>query len=168
MNQGPIPGQSLTAPRGSAQYEKPAKHANPEAAFGEYVERLEDPDNREGLLSALELGTPLSSLVNILTREGTRKGYHSVDTAVILRPVLHEYLKTLAEMADIKVKETPTDGMKEKKMQEREKKILAAKVSKSLSEVGVEPAVEEMPEGEPEASVEEEQPKGLMRRRGNV
>lgn len=172
MNKAPIPGQSLTQPKGSAQYERPPKHANPEAAFEEYVDRLEDPDKHEGLLSALELGTPLSSIVTLLTREGTRQGYHSVDAAVVIRPMLHEYIKTLADAAGIKVKESPTDGLEGEERKRKEKMIMQAKVEQSMSSGGQAPQPEmpeePMPQEQDLESPEAPQQSGLMQRRGTA
>lgn len=98
---GPIPGESLTKEPRAAQYERPPKFADPNKAFEAYLDKFDDPEKLENLMTVLETGIPLSSLVTIMTREAVRAGIHSIDTAVILRPMVHEYLSLLAKEADI-------------------------------------------------------------------
>lgn len=131
-NEGPIPGQSLTATPGAAQYERPPQKNTPEDAFEAYLEKFDDPQNRETLFELLETRMPLDSVVTTLTREAVRNGVHSVDLAVVLRPVVHQYLSVLADAAGVEYIETATQPFEEEELSKREKKFIANKVELQL------------------------------------
>ena len=167
--EGPIPGESLTKEPRAAQYERPPKFAKPEEAFEAYLDKFDNPDNREGLMLILEQGMPLSSIVTVMTREAVRAGIHSIDTAVILRPMVHEYLRAMAKSAGVKVVEDVTELNKEEQLSKKERALIAAKVEEQMN-VTEEPEPddvlsEEMPEPEvmPEVAPA---PRGLMSRKG--
>ena len=181
MMEAPIPGQSLTAEPGAAQYERPPKFAKPEQAFEAYLDKFDDPEAREGLFALLERDVPLMSVVNLLTREAVRNGVHSIDVAVILRPMVHEYLSVLADAAGVNYIEAPEDPYKEDALKKKEKALIASRVEQQLGETAeeeddeeafAEEIVEEVMDEEDDEDDEEEgreempaKPKGLMQRR---
>lgn len=168
----PIPGQSLTRKPGAAQYEKPPKHAKPEAAFEAYMEKFDNPEQLEGMFSILEAGFPIETFVKTLTREAVRQGIHSYDTAVILRPMVHEYIKTLADEAKVDYIDTVDSIGKEERLAKREKALIAQRVARQMKQQKEAPSLDMMAEEEEseatEAPVEEEEKvnavKGLMSR----
>jgi hypothetical protein len=112
----PIPGQSLTTEPGNAPWEQPALHSRPEAALAFHLEKFDKPERMEDLLFLLEQGMPISTFVESLTSAATMGGVHTLDTAVLIQPVLHDYFKNISDSAGIKYKEFggPSPEEKEK------------------------------------------------------
>ena len=172
---GPIPGESLTKEPRAAQYERPPKFAKPEEAFEAYLEKFDNPENLDGLMSILEAGVPLSSIVTVMTREAVRAGIHSIDTAVILRPMVHEYLAVLAKEAGVEFIEDIEDTFKKDQASKRQRAQIAARVEKQLAsepsmaesdeeeEDTLEDTIEDIFEEEDETTMEPK-PTGLMKR----
>jgi predicted transcriptional regulator len=109
------------------------------------------------------------------------EGIHTVDVSLIVAPVLHEYILGAARLENIKVKERAIS--KDERLAEKEKAALAATVKSSLEkstdddmgrallEDALEFVEEDMPEPQPEEEpmeeeAGEEEPQGLMARRG--
>ena len=129
----PIPGMSLTRKPGNAPYEQPPLYNTPEDALGFYFQKLDDEDNLDDILFALDSGVPLESLVNAMTSVGVMEGYHSVDAKLLISPALHEYLASLADAAGIEYREEagPT---KDEKRAKKEKQRLKFLMQKALEE----------------------------------
>ena len=172
MMKAPIPGQSLTNEPGAAQYERPPRYTSTEDAFDAYTEKFDDPEVREALFTMLESGAPVSSVVTILTREAVRNGIHSFDNAVILRPLVHEYITVLADAAGVDYEEDVVEQYKKKNIANEERKMIAMRVYKQLQDASPqeedtseETELFEEPMSTEEPSVPEEP--GLMQRRFN-
>ncbi len=105
MRLGPIPGESLTRKKGNSPWESPPQFARVDQAFKYYVEKLEDDEYLEDVLTILDLGLPLDSFVDSLLLNGEMKGRHFTDMNYLLGPLLHEYILGLAEAAGVKVVE---------------------------------------------------------------
>jgi hypothetical protein len=170
---GPIPGQSLTAEPGASQYERPPKFAKPEEAFEVYLDKFSDEETREGLFALLEQGIAADLIANMLTREATRNGVHSIDVAVILRPMVHEYISVLAEAAGIEFTKNLEDPYKKSELSRKERRFIANKVNKQLenepiAEEAVDEEMSSIPDQEPLVEEPTMQPSpapaGLMRR----
>lgn len=169
---GPIPGQSLTVEPGSPQYERPPRLNTQEEAFDAYVEKFDNPEARDALFQLLESEVPLSSIVTVLTREAVRKGVHSMDLAIVMRPIVHEYLTALADAAGVQYEEDALDKPKREAVAKAEKKAVASIVKRQLesstppedevsSAVVEEPVQEETPEQGPVGLMAKPQP-GMM------
>jgi len=137
--QAPLPGQSLTADPGAANYERPPKFSNVEKALGEYIDKLGEPDKKEKLLEILDAQVPISTLVITWTREGARRGIHSVDASVILRPMLHEYISVMAEKAGVDYIDHPSDLIKDTIKRREDVYSIAPMVEKNLRSIKPEP-----------------------------
>ena len=101
----PIPGSSLTKEPSNSNWEQPPLYDTEEDVLAFYLDRLSDEEVIDDLMFALEKKFPLSTLVDSMTSVGVMEGYHSVDVKMLVSPVLHEHLKTLAETLDIEVVE---------------------------------------------------------------
>jgi hypothetical protein len=116
---GPIPGESLTKPPGNAPWEKPPQYAKVEEALAFYMDRLENPKALEEILFLLSNDAPLELLVDNMVGYGEMKGKHTVDTSLLVAPVIHEYIKLMADAAGVKYREfqgkTPEEKEKDKK-----------------------------------------------------
>jgi hypothetical protein len=113
---GPIPGQSLTKEPGGSPWEQPPLYAENEKAIAFHMKNLSDEDKMSDLLYILDQGMPLNTIVETMMTMGVMEGYHTLDTAILIGPVVHEYVKEMAMSADINLKEWsgPTPDQKKK------------------------------------------------------
>lgn len=128
----PIPGMSLTREPGNAPWEQPPLYNTAEEALGFYLQKLDEEERLDDLLFALEAGYPVASMVDFLTSYSVMEGYHSFDVKMLISPVLHEYIVSLADAAGIEYTERmgPT---KEERMKEKDKKRTKALLIKAMS-----------------------------------
>jgi len=173
MFSAPIPGQSLTSEPKNSPWENPAQFADPESALLWHMDRLQKPEKIKSIAGLLTLGLDVVTLVEGILRGAVVEGRHSVDTSLIIGPIIHEYIVGTADAAGLDYKE----GIDEASADEvdvnytvRSKE--AAEILKELEDTGevdfdIEPEetpeeLVEMPE-ETEVSVKEK-PMGLMSR----
>jgi hypothetical protein len=167
---GPIPGMSLTKEPGNAPWEQPPLYNTVEESLAFYLEKFNDEETLDELMFTLEVGYPVDAMVDFLTSYSVMEGYHSVDVKMILSPVLHEYIMSLADAAGVKY--TEELGLtKEERMAERDKKRSQVLFTKMMEEGG-EPSpamvdqAEDLLEGETSSDEnEEEAPSPLIKRR---
>jgi hypothetical protein len=168
----PIPGQSLTTPPKNAPYERPPEVVDPEQALQIHLDRLTDPDRMGDAMFFLEMGVDLVTLVEGILRSAVMEGVHSIDVSFIIAPVIHEYIKSTADLLEVPYDEgfenkaakkqktyARNTALAQKKMQGMgiEPKVVASQMTEAAAEM---PAEEAMPE-----MMTEEQPMGLMARR---
>jgi hypothetical protein len=147
----PIPGMSLTKEPGNAPYEQPPLYNTAEEALAFYFAKLDDEENLDDILFALDEGVPLEGLVDSMTSVGAMEGYHSVDVKILISPPLHEYISSLADAAGVEYVEEMGPS-KEERMQTKEKERLKILMKKAL-ESGAEPSTENVEDAE--AALEE-------------
>lgn len=126
---GPIPGQAFFDPPGGPAWERPPLHADVETALGSYVEKLDDDNMKEVMFSLLDNKMPLDVMVNFIVRGGTMQGLHTVETGMLLKPMLHEYYGLLAEQAGIDYVETANDLVKDRKKASSDRQMIASYMS---------------------------------------
>ena len=177
----PIPGQSLTSAPRLYPWENPPQFDDPKDVIEFYIKNLAAQEVMDDIFIALDEGFPLNILVKSILSTGVMEGIHSVDVSLIVAPVLHEYILGAARLENIKVKERAIS--KDERLAEKEKAALAATVKSSLEkstdddmgrallEDALEFVEEDMPEPQPdeepmEEEAGEEEPQGLMARRG--
>lgn len=119
MFNGPIPGESLTKPPGNAPWEKPPQYAEVDKALAFYMDKFEDPKALEEILFLLSQDAPLELMVDNMLLYNEMKGRHTGDTSLLIGPVIHDYLKLMADAAGITYREfqgkTPEEKEKDKK-----------------------------------------------------
>jgi len=164
----PIPGQSLTAELGGRPWQQPSEMNTLEDAIDYYIPRLGDPSQLNTTLGIIDSGTPLTTIAEILTLSGTMEGKHNVDVAVLVNPVIVEFLKGLGDMAGIKYTMDSDDNYEDKEVTELD----ALDAENSLIKEDVDSLMDEVMDGEDSkeepVKIEEQQedePKGLMARR---
>jgi hypothetical protein len=174
MFNGPIPGESLTREPGNAPWEQPPQHAKVEDALNMYMEKLEEDDEiLEDILFLLDEGFPLDLFVESMLLNGEMEGKHTFDASILIGPVIHEHLLSMAQAAGVTVKEfqgeDPAGKRREKTI--RDLKMMLQKsgtdVAEETSEV-LDEAVTKLDEGPISAPPVTEGPKGLMSRKANV
>lgn len=162
--QAPIPGQSLVdTPRGKP-YERPPEIADPEAAIQQITGRLTDEDRTKSLVDLLESGITVFTATKGILRSAVSEGFISLDTALVIAPAIHEYIKTTAEIADADYEEGLEDEPSEKETAD----IAAAKAIHRAREKKAENTQREESVEEPVQGLEEESApsgRGFMERR---
>ena len=125
----PIPGQSLTTPPRQFPYERPPDMVNPLEALDVHIERLNDKENIADVMTALENGIDLVTLVEGILRSAVMAGGHGLDTSMIIAPHMHEFIKGEADFVGIDYEE----GFVDKEATEKnEKRRLGAMVRKRM------------------------------------
>lgn len=128
----PIPGMSLTREPGNAPWEQPPLHNTVEEALAFYLKKFDDEETLDDLLFALEAGYPVDAMVNFLTSYSVMEGYHSFDVKMLISPILHEYIVSLADAAGVEYTEE-LGPSKEERMKAKDQKRTQALLIKSLS-----------------------------------
>jgi hypothetical protein len=143
----PIPGMSLTREPGNAPWEQPPLHETPEKALAFYLDKFDDEDSLDDLLFAIEAGYPIDAMVDFLTSYGVMEGYHSFDVKMLISPIMHEYILSLAEASGIEYTEF-LGPSKEERMKEKDKKRSKALLLKSLNAGPTTPSEESVDKAE--------------------
>ena len=101
MFTAPIPGQSLTIEPGSGPWEQPSQYVTIDDVASFYSDKLDNPEAIFELMSLLEKGIPILTIVNTMVKASIMKGYHTVDTGFLVTPIIVEIIKTLADLNDV-------------------------------------------------------------------
>jgi len=155
----PIPGMSLTHELGDRPWQTPAKHANVDEVMDYYMERMSNEEFMVQVVEVLESGVPVTVLANTIQMASVMDGVHSLDTGMLVLPMIMEMMMMLAESADIEYDDGLKDSNKKKTRDSFVAKVVS-KYEKELNKINVEEIKEETLEKE---NIEE--PKGLMSRR---
>ena len=160
--ENPIPGMALTHEVGARPWQSPAQYTKMEDVIDYYISRMADSTFQQQLINVMESGIPLTSLANTIQLASVMEGVHSIDSGLLIMPVLIELMMLIAEQNDIKY----TSGMERNKKEERKDAVIQNALAKFAQEEEQEKESMVMPE---EDMVEEEdideEPKGLMSRR---
>jgi|TARA_B110000977_G_C10937523_1_gene439562 hypothetical protein len=100
----PIPGQSLTTEPKSRPWEQPPKYTTTEEALSFYIPRLSDAELMAPMVDAIEDGTTVVAVADMIQSSGVMSGLHTLDVGLMISPVLVELLVTQAQLADIEYK----------------------------------------------------------------
>ena len=154
----PIPGQHLTSELGGRPWQSPPQYATVDDALDWYLERFDNQEVVQELMSVLESGIPISTVANSMQLGAVLQGVHSIDVGVLVMPVLMEMMKYLAEQTDTSYKmgDEPEDT-------ERPSEAVIRSALNELEQQQGEPDTEE--QEEPMMEEEQEEPSGLMARR---
>ena len=97
----PIPGQSLPAEPRNRPWTNPPQLDTVEDAMEYYLPKLSSPSFAPRVLDVIEKGIPLTSLAEVMVTGGAMEGIHSIDVGMLVSPILVEFMKGMAELADI-------------------------------------------------------------------
>ena len=159
----PIPGQSLTTEPGSRPWENPPRLSTVTETAEFYLEQLSEPSKLANLLDKIEEGAPLTLLADTFQEIGVMKGIHTLDTGILVSPILIEFMKAMAEQEEIAYTigiEEETDAGDEELANSIAKEVLTEEKPVDAMMKGDSVSIEE--EVKPVAS---EGNKGLMSRR---
>jgi len=155
----PIPGQSLTSEPKNRPWRNAPQLDTVEDAMEYYLPRLSDPDFAPQLLDVVERGIPLTSLAETIVTGGAMEGIHSIDVGMLVAPILVEFMKGMAEIADIKYTLGDTDS-DDKKPDDLMLEYAMRELKKSknvIEDIAEEEQIEEVPTK-----------KGIMQRRESI
>ena len=184
---GPIPGQSLTRTPRNALYERPPEIVEPNDAIMYHIRKLSEPERIDNLLFTLEYGLPVRHATQAALTTAVAQGIHNIDISLIIAPVVHKYIVSLAEQAGVpykddfdnaemreedernKIKILLTQAMEESPVEERDAGYeMLGEFAEAVPEMDVSqetegevaPEVEELAEAVEEKP--QEKPRGLM------
>jgi len=163
----PIPGQSLTGEPKNNPWEQPAEMSNVEDVTMFYIESMANQDVIDDLAAVCQAGLSLKPIVNTIVGAGTMNGIHSVDVAMLVKPIIHEFLKQAITSMGVEVSDDGKDYQKEAEDRELQRfQAIVGAYIKDNPDDGTDPGkrmlsdlVEEEPE---EEDIPEEKPMGLM------
>ena len=162
MFSAPIPGQSLTTEPKGFPWERPPEITDPEEAIQMHLARLSEPDMLDMVLDLIESdGLDVKTLTSGIMRGAVAKGMHTIDVALLVAPVVHEFIKQGALAFGL----SPDDGFENK--EEKAEYAKAKKTSlakKMIKEMSPALAVQTAQEEPVEEQVAVEKPNGLMSR----
>ena len=101
MFEAPIAGMSLTSELGATPWQHPPQYNTVEETLDYYAPRILNADVKQDLISVMETGIPLTTIAQALQMGGVMEGKHTIDTAVLVNPIITEYIKGLADTAGI-------------------------------------------------------------------
>ena len=175
----PIPGQSLTTEPKGFPWERPPEIDKPEYALKFYANNMSKQSVMDDIFTALDEGFPLDLLVKSIVTTGVMEGVHSIDVSLLIHPLLVEFVHTQAVAAGVKNIVKHAKNMQEE-MSKKERQMLVARLQRAIDKMEkkdegteiLEETQEFLEENRAEEPVEEEamveeEPKGLMARRGN-
>lgn len=143
----PIPGMSLTTEPKSRPWESPPQMTRVSDVVNFYSEKLSNPELMYSILDAVKQGVPIHDLSMSMAKVSVMQGKHTIDTGMIVSPVITEMIKTMAELNDVGYVLSKED----KKSTTKVSKAIAADAIRNIKT-----AVKEVKE--------EEKPTGLMSR----
>jgi hypothetical protein len=160
---GPIPGQSLTKEPGGSPWEQPPLYSDNNKVIAYYMKQLNKGNKMADLLDILDRGMPLDGLVESVMTMGQMNGIHTVDSSVLVAPVIHQYIKEMAESADVNLVEwAGPDAATQKAMKDKQRTVSYLEQKLAGSPTGQQPVTELTETEKPVASAAA---KGLIKRR---
>ena len=167
----PIPGQSLTTEPKNAPWENPPEIDTVEDATRMYIGRLAKQEVIDDMVAMVEAGLPLRPIVKGIVTQGVMRGMHTVDTGMLVEPVITEFLRQAIESYGVTVRTEPGDPTQKAKDAEMKRFRLAA--MRYQEEEGMDEedegkqllqdiAMADEAPAEEEAPIEEEASQGLM------
>lgn len=108
--QGPIPGENFTSDTKNYPWHRPPQFTNLNEAFEYIVEQISDEDVSTSIVTMLELGVPVSNLVDMIITAGVGGGKFTVDFGLLLCGPLSHVICLMARRMEI----DPVLGVKSK------------------------------------------------------
>ena len=151
----PVPGQSLTHEVRARPWQNPPQFNTVEESMDWYLERFDNPELVQEMLSIIENKVPLSVIANSMQLGAVLQGVHSIDVGVLITPIIIEILRTLAEKTDTDyvIGDEPEDT-------DRPSDAVIESAVNKVKSMPIEDKVKEE-----EIEEDDEEPMGLMARR---
>jgi hypothetical protein len=152
MLDAPLPGHSLTHELGARPWQQPAQYTTVEQVLDYYIPRLDSDEVSEQLINVLEMGIPVTTIANTMQLGGVMEGKHSIDTGMLVLPVLIELIMLIGDVAKVDYvsgleKETKLDSslidLAVEKFKKEQNKTQELEVAEEEEEEEMEKPVEE-------------------------
>tara|TARA_R110001599_G_scaffold169565_2_gene359507 strand:- start:923 stop:1429 length:507 start_codon:yes stop_codon:yes gene_type:complete len=101
----PIPGQSLTDTPKNYAWERPPELVDPNEAIKYHINRITDGEVIDSILDAIRFGIPVQILSESMMTGAVYKGIHSIDTSLIVEPIVRDFIMKSADMVGVKYEE---------------------------------------------------------------
>lgn len=160
MLDAPIPGMSLVHELGARPWQTPPQYTSTDEVVEYYMSRMTSEEFMIEVIDVLEMGIPVTTLVNTIQLSNVMEGVHTIDVGILVAPLLIEMIMMLADSAGIEYK-TGLDDPEEGKT----KPSFFAKYLKNYNQKLQDTPVEEIVEEARAEDEEMEESKGLMARR---
>jgi hypothetical protein len=98
----PRPGMAMTHELGARPWQTPARLTSTDEVVQDYLLRMQDDSFVKQLVGVLESGVPVTTLANTIQLAGVMEGRHSIDTGMLVIPVLMEMMMLIGDKAGIK------------------------------------------------------------------
>ena len=156
--EAPIPGMAMTHEVGARPWQTPPQYPTVSQAAQYYVTSMQDEAFIEQAINLMETGMPITLMANNIQLATVLQGKHTIDVGMLLIPVIMEMLMLIGDRAGIEY----TTGMERDKDIEIKDSASEAAFTKFQKELGEDKPQEEVAEEDKQ----EEEPMGLMARRG--
>jgi len=133
----PIPGNSLfTHAPGERPWERPTELNTVEDTISYYMTSLSQEDVLDDLMVAIESGIAINPISEAITLSQVMRGKHTLDVALVVKPVIMEFLAAVAESNNIDYKFSNKDPQAELDTKERSRvqMILQGALAKTKQE----------------------------------
>ena len=156
----PRPGMGMTHELGARPWQTPPKLAKVDDVVQDYLIKMQDDSFVKQLVGVLESGVPVTTLANTIQLAGVMEGRHSVDTGMLVIPVLMEMIMLIADKAGIKY-----DSGMDNDDTEATKDTMIASVLEEMTQELEKKDTDEIDNDEEQSTETESEPMGLMSRR---
>jgi hypothetical protein len=96
-----IPGISWTVPPKTYAWQRPPKYVNTVDVAKLYIDAFSDQEIADSMLDTIKRKLPLATIAEMLMLSGVGKGSHTIDSGILVTPVIIELLKTLAVINNV-------------------------------------------------------------------
>ena len=118
----PRPGMSMTHELGARPWQQPAKLTTTDEVVQDYLMRMQDDSFIKQLIGVLGSGVPVTTLANTVQLAGVMEGRHSIDTGMLVIPVLMEMMMLIGDKAGVKY----NTGMEKDESEETKDALIAS------------------------------------------
>jgi hypothetical protein len=140
---GPIPGQSLTDTPKNYPWERPPETVVPEEAIKIHLDHMAKPAFMDSTIFLLEMGLPVEVLTNTTITLAVAEGLHSIDVGLIIAPVIHKEIVSIADMAGIEYEEFFSEEAEEEEVAKARVKAKVMRKLKNIKDKGTKAEVSE-------------------------
>ena len=156
----PRPGMAMTHELSARPWQQPARLTTTDEVVQDYLLRMQDTSFVKQLVGVLESGVPVTTLANTIQLAGVMEGRHSIDTGMLVIPVLMEMIMLIGDKAGIKY----NTGMDRDEKTETEDSVIASVLEELEQDLNKDSSIITSEEEEQSTETENE-PMGLMSRR---
>ena len=98
---GPVPGQAMTPGEKSRPWFNPPKFNTVEEGMEFYLDTLSTQEQSRKLFSVIRTGIRITSITETITTGGVMEGDHTIDVALLLNPIIVEFIKGMCDVAGV-------------------------------------------------------------------